>query len=139
MPLYAELLAIGQDWLARQQPPAWSELQQAVASLTSLGSWWMPAPGQRNGESPLSTPPGTVDRHLALMALRTGQPVHRHQLAQWGWASSYVPVKAHGACVGLLVLDGGAGLSRQAHLQAMTVASLLCLMWVQCRQRVDLL
>ena len=56
--------------------------------------------------------------------------MHQHQLVQWGWASSYVPVSSPGHPNALLVLASVHGLAAADHAFAVALAEMLCNAWI---------
>lgn len=122
-------------WLMDGSPAGIGDLQQTITRITALQNWWLPCNGAVVTEAQLAASPFGAQAHLATMALQTHQTVHQHQLAQWGWASSYVPVGQQGQTEGVLLLAGGNDLSIADHALAVALADMLCHAWAHAAHR----
>ena len=117
-------------WLVEGTPADVPALQLAIERCTALHSWWLDADSTIVTETQVMGAPFRVETHLATLALQKGHTVHQHQLAQWDWASSYVPVCSPGHPHALLVLTSTHGLGAADHAFAVALAEMLCNAWV---------
>lgn len=118
-----------QVWLVDGTPSDVQALQQAIERTTALRTWWLDNQGTLVTDTQLSDAPFCVEAHLATLALQKRHTVHQHQLAQWGWASSYVPVCSPRHPHALLVLASAKDLSATDHAFAVALAEMLCHAW----------
>lgn len=113
-------------WLVEGAPVDIDGLRHAVAQITELRSCWLECEQSVVTEAQVTELPLIVDPHLANMALHTHKTVHQHQLAQWGWASTYIPVYSHNQPRALLLLACDKNLSVNDHAFSAALAEILC-------------
>lgn len=116
-------------WLVDGTPSDMDGLRRAVEHTTGLHSGWLGCESATVTEAQLALLPFSAEPHLANMALQTRKTVHQHQLAQWGWASTYIPVFSPGQPPALLLLTSPSPLSADDHAFAAAGAEILCNAW----------
>jgi hypothetical protein len=122
-------------WLVEGTPSTTHDLQQTITRVTALQTWWVACENAAVTDAQLEHAPFGAEAHLATMALRTRKMVHQHQLAQWGWASSYVPICVLDQPPALLLLAEETPLSIADHALAAAMAEILCNAWTRASQR----
>ena len=123
------------EWLVEGAPSNTHDLQQTITRITALQTWWVTCENAAVTEAQLEHAPFGAEAHLATMALRTRKMVHQHQLVQWGWASSYVPISALDHPQAVLLLAEETKMTITDHALAATMAEILCNAWTRTPQR----
>lgn len=114
-------------WLDSDSSP--TQLQDTITRITSLRTWWLDCSGDNLTEAQVAHAPFVVEAHLASMALHTQRTVHQHQLAQWAWASSYLPLRTQAHPHALLMLASDREWTAADHAFAVALAETLCNSW----------
>lgn len=118
-----------QRWLMDGTPSDVQELLQTIERTTALRTWWLDGQSTLVTEAQLDGAPFCVESHLASLALQKRHTVHQHQLAQWGWASAYVPVCSPQHPHALLMLASAKDLPACDHSFAVALTEILCHAW----------